>query len=456
MIRKLGQCVVDMGRKMEKKTINEHIVKLDSNDIDWDREFNQDEQQILRGINQKVAQEYTLDDILNYIFDETHRVMPLDRLDAAFVEDEGARLVLYYVKTSYEPVYLVKGYASDISGGSVQNVFRSGYPSVISDLEVHYQQNPKSESARLLVQEGIHSSMACPLKVNNRDVAILIFRSKDIDAYSLHEIKLMLSFRDRLAQAVEKAYQVERLQSSMDSYMEMLGFVSHELKNPLASIITMAKTMASGYFEDIGEKNKEMLNRLVRKAEYLHNLAQEYLNLARFETGEFSINPVDVDFQSDVIDPSIDLVQTSIDENKMKLDTDYDDTSMKVRCDPELMKIVMVNLVNNAAKYGKPEGRILVKMDESERVIRVSVWNEGPGFPESEKIRLFRKFSRVHTPELMERDGHGVGLYVTWKIIQLHGGHIWALSEYGKWAEFCFEIPVRMDQCLINPSELFN
>ena len=61
---------------------------------------------------------------------------------------------------------------------------------------------------------------------------------------------------------------------------------------------------------------------------------------------------------------------------------------------------------------------------------------------ENTKMNLFRRFSILKTPELVERKGHGVGLYVTWKIIQLHGGRIWADSEHGKWAEFFFEIPI--------------
>jgi K+-sensing histidine kinase KdpD len=78
------------------------------------------------------------------------------------------------------------------------------------------------------------------------------------------------------------------------------------------------------------------------------------------------------------------------------------------------------------------------------------VWNEGPGFPESEKIRLFKRFSILQTPELARRKGHGVGLYVTWKIIMLHGGRIWADSKHGEWAVFTFEIPPLMDQCLLS------
>jgi len=223
----------------------------------------------------------------------------------------------------------------------------------------------------------------------------------------------------------------------------------------LASIITLGRTITSGYFGEISDKNKEMVNRIVKKTEYLHNIALEYLNLSRFESGVFNIKQQEVFFIEDVVIPSIEFVETNINEKNMKIIINNNIHDLKVVCDPELIKIVLNNLLSNAVKYGYPDKKIILTVDADENILHVSVWNEGPGFPENEKIKLFRKFSRINTPELMEQSGHGVGLYVTWKIIQLHSGHIWAKSELGKWAEFIFEIPLRMDQCLIQPSKRF-
>lgn len=70
-----------------------------------------------------------------------------------------------------------------------------------------------------------------------------------------------------------------------------------------------------------------------------------------------------------------------------------------------------------------------------------TVWNEGPGFPAAQRARLFRKFSRLDTPELMKRKGTGVGLYTSWRIVSLPGGRIDASSEEGSWAEFRVQLP---------------
>lgn len=212
----------------------------------------------------------------------------------------------------------------------------------------------------------------------------------------------------------------------------------------------LGKTLESGFFGEIGGKQKEIVGRMVKKAEYLLNLTGEYLNLAHFETGEFHLHPRLSDFYQDVVAHSMEIVAVMIDERRMRLEQEIDPALPQVKCDPELMKIVLTNLLSNAVKYGNREGTLKLTIASREDRIRVTVWNEGPGFPESEKARLFRRFSKLQTPELMERKGHGVGLYVTWKIIQLHGGKIWADSKHGEWAEFTFEVPPLMDQCLLH------
>jgi signal transduction histidine kinase len=248
---------------------------------------------------------------------------------------------------------------------------------------------------------------------------------------------------ERLSQAVEKAYRIEQLSAAFNAYMEMLGFVTHELKSPLASIIQLGTTLTAGYFGAMDEKHREMVERIIRKAEYLQSLSNEYLNLSRFESGNVQLNARSVDFIGGVIEPALDIVAPQVEANRVRLEKSYPSDPLAAACDPDLMQIVAVNLLSNAVKYGNVHGNIRLNVDSTGERIRTSVRNEGPGFPESEKKFLFRKFSRLSTPELLGRKGSGIGLYMSWKIIQLHGGKIRADSEPGKWAEFSFEIPIQ-------------
>jgi len=182
------------------------------------------------------------------------------------------------------------------------------------------------------------------------------------------------------------------------------------------------------------------------KSEFYHGLlgmVDEYIGLSRIESNELgiSLRPA-VDFSSEVVDPSLTIVDSLAQDARMIIERDGLDNPLPATCDPALMGIVMVNLLGNAIKYGSREGTIRIRARTEDSRLKVSVWNEGPGFPPEEKPRLFRKFSRLQTPELLKRKGTGVGLYSTWRIVQLHGGRIWAESEPGQWAEFSFEIPL--------------
>ncbi|MCU0849418.1 MAG: GAF domain-containing sensor histidine kinase [Spirochaetes bacterium] len=399
------------------------------------------ERAVLDHINQKVAGGISLDEILNFFFNAIQPIMPCDRLEAAFLEEDGKRLILHYVKTKYRKQHLLNGYASDIMGSPIEKVLHGRMVSIIRDMDEYSSDHPTSDSARLLLNEKILSSITCPIVVEGRPVGLLFCRSRRRAAFNENHVKLLALLSERLGQAMEKAFQIETLNSVIQNYMEMLSFVSHELKSPLSSIITLARTITAGYFGPLSGKHTEMIDRIIKKAEYLYNLSVEYLNLSRFEGGKYHLHPRSIDFVTGIIDPVIELVKPQIEEARMTIDPDFPDDELPITCDPELMRIVMVNLLSNAVKYGKTGGRIRLALKHKGRRIRVSVWNEGTGFPKTEKINLFKKFSVLHAPGLIEKKGHGVGLYVCWKIVQLHGGVIWADSEFNSWAEFTFEIP---------------
>jgi two-component system sensor histidine kinase SenX3 len=149
-----------------------------------------------------------------------------------------------------------------------------------------------------------------------------------------------------------------------------------------------------------------------------------------------------VDLANDVIEPAVEIVRSELDEDGRRLTRDLPPGAFPVACDADLLRIVVANLLGNAAKYGRPSGEIRVSARRDAGSFSVTVWNEGPGFPESEQSRLFRRFSRLDTEELRDRGGSGLGLYTCRRIIELHGGRIRAASEHGSWAEFSFTIPV--------------
>ncbi len=307
--------------------------------------------------------------------------------------------------------------------------------------EDYYSRHPESESTRLLMEEKILSSMTCPLKVEQRAVGLLFFSSKEKNAYTEHGIRLHLAVSERLSQAVEKAWRINQLAGSINAYMEMLGFVTHELKSPLDSLITLGNTLADGYLGKLDPKHEDYVRRMISKAQYLRNMTGEYLTLSRFESDRLELNASTTDFVKDILEDAIDIVAPQIEEKEIQLINETDNLP-SLFCDKTLIKIVVNNLLSNGVKYGKKNGTVKIKAFSKDNTFTFYIENTGPGFSPDQKHRLFKRFSRLESKELMQRKGSGIGLYTSWKIIKLHQGTIKGESEKDKWARFTFTLPL--------------
>lgn len=400
-----------------------------------------EQQDVLETINQRIAGRESIQQTIDFLFERTRELCPCDRISVAFVEDDGRRVASHYTRTTYEPVLLKRGYAEDLAGSSLAEVIASGRLRIIRDLEVYGREHPDSRSTRLLLREGVRSSMTCPLKVDDRNVGLLFRSARRPSAYGEQTARVHRAIAERLSQAVEKAYRIEQLAAANRAYTEMLGFVSHELKAPVASMVADAEVLAGGYLGELSAPQRDKLQRSITKGRYLLGLVGEYLQLARIESDELRVDARDrVDFVEQVVGPAVEIVASQIEAARMRLEQQID-ANGSVRCDPELMKIVLVNLLGNAAKYGRPDGEVRLTLRWDPDRLHVAIRNDGPGFPPEQRSRLFRKFSRIDTPELRRAKGTGVGLYTCWRIVNAHGGRIDARSEPGRWAEFSFWVP---------------
>lgn len=404
--------------------------------------FSLEEDSILERVNRKVAAAASLDELLEFLLTATAPISPCDRIAVAFVDESRHRLVSHGVRARYAPLRLKEGFAQDLAGSSLQAVIEEGTPRIIDDLEAYLAAHPASVSTRLLVEEGVRSSLTCPLSVDNRRVGVLFRSSRRAGAYDERQVRLHEAVAERLAQAVEKAYRIEQLAASNRAYLELLGFVSHEIKGPLAGMLLEGHILTDGYVGELTPPQKERVLRIIRTGEYLAGLTREYLDLARIEGGTLELRSRDdVRFATGILDPALELAGAAVRQADMRVTRDVQPPDLKLACDPNLMLVVLANLIENAAKYGRPGGEIRVQARGVGTAVVVTVWNEGVGFTDADRSRLFRKFSRLDRPEFARIKGTGVGLYSAWRIVALHRGRIQADSKFGEWAEFRVELP---------------
>jgi two-component system NtrC family sensor kinase len=223
------------------------------------------------------------------------------------------------------------------------------------------------------------------------------------------------------------------------NYIDMLGFVSHELKNPLASAVMGLHTVKDGYLGELNEKQLKALNSVAESLDYFKDLIKNYLDLSRLEKGEYIVQRQNIFLKNAVIDPVLQQFTEEFKSRHISIDLGvHDDT--KVDADPDLLRIVYDNLISNAVKYGKEGGVIRLREKIVDGRFVFSVYNEGVGIPKEKMTLLFKKFSRIYRAEHAGKRGTGLGLYSCHEIIKKHGGKIWAESVPDKWVEFSFEI----------------
>jgi signal transduction histidine kinase len=222
--------------------------------------------------------------------------------------------------------------------------------------------------------------------------------------------------------------------------MQMLGFVTHELKSPLASTQSMIAVMLEGFVEGVPDKVKNFLIRINRNSEELQDMVKNYLDLSRAERDELIANKSQINFHKEVVIPCVEQTQSLFDSRRVIL-TVTSPEDLSIHADPELMRIALTNYLTNAAKYGEENKQAILTVAEEQGFLTVSVWNEGAGFSTEEKERLFQKFSRLKNPNTANKRGSGLGLFLVKHILELHDGKVWAESESGQWAKFCFSFP---------------
>jgi two-component system NtrC family sensor kinase len=253
-----------------------------------------------------------------------------------------------------------------------------------------------------------------------------------------HETATLIhAFNQMAATLVERE---EKLVALNRSYMETLGFVSHELKSPVATIMNYVYLMREGKLGPLTEKQQKAMKALDVNSNRLVEMVRHYLNLSRIENGELEPVRSRVSVLDDVLNPLLDSSEASFQERRMRVVNTVPADAV-LYADLNMVREVFENLLSNAVKYGRDGGEIQIRGDVHENEVVFGVRNEGEGIPRERLCDLFKKFSRLESPATRQQKGTGLGLFITQSIVAAHGGKIEVTSEPGAWVDFSFTFP---------------
>jgi len=291
--------------------------------------------------------------------------------------------------------------------------------------------------------------------IRHHEVAVLAQRAMLEGAPIEHEVRLehpqqprrlqvsAVALRNRsggVTGAVLVFHDVTRLRQLEAVSKDFVANVSHELRTPLSLIKSAAETLADGGKSDPAVADR-FLKIIDRHASRLGLLMDDLLLLARLDSGRPELMLQAVQVRSVVKEAIEDAALMA--QNRAVTVTNDVPATLAVTADPARLRGVLVNLIDNAIKYGRENGKVvIVGRRVGGGLVEVSVIDDGPGIPAEATARVFERFYRVDKARSREQGGTGLGLAIVKNMIQAHGGDVRVESAPGCGARFTFTLPM--------------
>jgi len=400
------------------------------------------EVQELVAITEQINAGLILDDILDHVFESFRTLIPYDRIGLALLDDDGKMVRSHWARSDAPTIRIKKGYAAPLEGSSLETILRTGRPRILNNLREYLAEHPGSESTRLIVEEGMLSSLTCPLIAMGKPVGFIFFSSMRSSTYKDIHSDVFRRIAGQLSLIVEKGRLYQQLVELNQVKNKVMGVVAHDLRNPLSVIKGYATLLGSGAIGDLADEERQVILRIDRASEHMLTLINDLLDVAAIEMGrlELSLRPTEFsEFLEDCFAGN--KVLGAVKDIQMSLD--MPPGLPVVTLDPSRISQVVNNLISNAIKFSFPGTHITVCARRLNDYVEVAVTDEGQGIPAKERPRIFTEFGRTSVRPTGGETSTGLGLAIVKRIVDAHSGRIWVDSEVGRGSTFSFALPVR-------------
>jgi signal transduction histidine kinase len=232
-----------------------------------------------------------------------------------------------------------------------------------------------------------------------------------------------------------------QLQIANQHKSEFLANMSHELRTPLNAVIGFSEVLQQGMVGELNDKQGEYVSYIHTSGSHLLSLINDILDLSKVEAGRMELELTSFNVPL-AIDNALTLVKERATRHGLTLDCTLDPALAEINADERKFKQVMLNLLSNAVKFTPEGGGITVAARPVNDTVEVSVTDTGIGIAPEDCDAVFEEFRQVGGHSDAKAQGTGLGLALTKKFIELHGGRIWLTSTPGKGSTFSFTLPV--------------
>ncbi|MEE9401973.1 MAG: PAS domain-containing sensor histidine kinase, partial [Desulfobacteria bacterium] len=246
--------------------------------------------------------------------------------------------------------------------------------------------------------------------------------------------------RKKAEEAILAAKQVA--EEAHQAKSDFLANMSHELRTPLNSILGFSEVLQDKMFGELNEKQEQYVNHIRESGGHLLSLIDDILDLSKVEAGEIEMEPAEVRL-GDLLQNSLTMVKEKALKHGIELSLKLEDKIPHIYADERMVKQIVFNLLANAVKFTTDGGQAGIEAVKEDEHIRVTVWDTGIGIKEEDKGKLFKEFQQLDSGRDKRYQGTGLGLALSKRLVEMHGGRIWVESQSGKGSRFNFTLPIK-------------
>jgi signal transduction histidine kinase len=315
----------------------------------------------------------------------------------------------------------------------------------LPDLEIAAEQYPRT--GQLGLMSGYKSGIYAPLLHSGQAIGALAVVRRESGAFDDTDIALLCTFADQAVIAIENVRLFKEIQQKSAELevanrhkSEFLASMSHELRTPLNAILGFSEVLSEQMFGEVNAKQAEYLHDIHTSGAHLLSLINDILDLSKIEAGRMDLELSEFDI-AQALENALSLMRERATRHGINLDLRCEPGIGPWTADERKFKQIMLNLLSNGVKFTPAGGSIAVRAASANGAIEISVTDTGVGIRPEDQALVFEEFRQVGSDSGAKAQGTGLGLALTKKFVELHGGTIGVHSEPGRGSTFSFTLP---------------